>query len=200
MTDDYLPCGVPFDEILDQVSDHRPPQDPGHQASCPTCRATFAELGKTWSSIDDLAAHEVRAPTDLLRVVMDRIRELSAQPWYAVLTTRDGDTNISARVIGALARLAAQDVPRVSHALGGGRTGHDHSPTELAGNTGETATDIGVSGTHVVVDLDVVVEMGSHIPHVADQIRAQIHKAITAYTSLTVAEVNVCIVDIDNSD
>lgn len=198
MTEDYLACGVPFDEILDQVTDHRPPQDPVHQATCPTCRATLAELGETWTSVDELVAQEVRAPTDLLRAVMDRIRELSAQPWYAVLTTPDGDTTISARVIGALARLAAQDVPRVSLALGGGRTGTGTGTglADLAGNAGEAATDIGVSGTHVVVDVVVVVEMGAHIPHLADKIRARIHHDITAYTGLTVAEVNIKIADI----
>lgn len=197
MTEDHLACGVPFEEILDQVTDHRPPQDRVHQAACTTCRATLAELQDVWNSVDELVAEDVRAPTDLLRAVMDRIRELSAQPWYAVLDTPDGDTKIAARVIGALARLAAQDVPRVSLALGGGRTGTQHSRNELAGATGEAATDIGVSGTHVVVDVDIVIDVGAHIPNLSHQIRTRIGQDIAAYTGLSVAEVNINVVDID---
>lgn len=196
MTEDNLPCGVPFDEILDQVTDHRPPRDPRHQATCPTCRATLAELGDVWSLMDELAAQPVQAPTHLLHAVMDRIRELSAQPWYAVLTTPQGDTKIAARVVGALARLAAEDVPEVSLALGGGHHSKDQSLAEVAGPSGEAATDVGVSGTHVVVDIDVIADLGTHLPHLADQVRARIHQDIASYTGLTVAEVNVNIVDV----
>lgn len=197
MTDDeQLACGVPFDEILDQVTDHRPPRDPDHQATCPTCRATLAELQGVWTSVDELVAQDVRAPTDLLRVVMDRVRELARQPWYAVINTPHGDTKIAARVVGAIARLAAQDVPQVSLALGGGRTGTDHSAHELASTSGEAATDIGVSGMHVVIDVDIVIDYGAHIPSTTNQIRTRITHDIAAYTGLTVAEVNINLVDI----
>ena len=200
MTENYLACGVPFEEILDQVTDHAPPRDPGHQATCATCRATLAELSATWASVDGLVGQQVRAPAALLRAVMDRIRELSSHPWYAVLTTPEGDTKIAARVIGAVARLAAQDVPQVSLALGGGRTGTGHSRADLAGNTGETATDVGVSGQHVIVDVDVVVEMGAHIPQLADQIRARISHDIADLAGLTVAQVNISILDVAPSE
>ncbi len=186
MTEDHLACGVPFEEILDQIADHRPPRDPNHQATCPTCRATLVELGKTWAAVEGLVAEQVRAPAGLLRAVMDRIQELSSHPWHAVITTPDGETKIAARVVAALARLAAQDVPQVSLALGSGNTG----------NTGEAATDIGVSGTHVVVDVDVVVEMGADIPRLADQIRARISHDISHQAGLTATEVNINIVDV----
>lgn len=196
MREEYLSCGVPFEEILDQVTEHRPPRDPAHQAGCPICRATLAELGDVWSSVDELAAEEVRAPAFVLRRVMDRIQELSRQPWYAVVSTAEGNTKIAARVIGALARLAAEDVPQVTLAMGGGRTGAQSSRAALAGSPGEAATDVGVAGSHVVLDVQVVVETGAHIPALADRIRGQIRGHIARTTGLTITEVNITVVDV----
>lgn len=196
MSEEYLSCGVPFEEILDQVTERRPPRDPAHQDSCPICRATLAELGEVWTAVDELAAEEVRAPALVLRRVMERIHELSRQGWYAVVSTPEGDTKIAARVIGALARLAAEDVPQVTLALGDGRTGTQSSRAVLAGSAGEAATDIGVAGSHVVVDVQVVVETGAHIPALADRIRGQIRDQIAGSTGLTITEVNVTVVDV----
>lgn len=196
MADELLPCGGNLSDLLDQVADQTPPTDPEHQRTCPTCRAALAELEVLWAPMNQLAAETVHAPTGLLDTIMDKVRRLPRNSWYAVIPTRQGDTRIAARVVGAIARLAAEEIPQVSLALGGGRSGADHSLHELASHVGEPATDIGVAGTHVVVDVQIVVELGADIPGLADQVRSRIAERVAAFTGLTTAEVNITVVDI----
>lgn len=194
-----LPCGASYDDLLAQVVDRLPARDPVHQRSCPHCRAALAELAALWAPVHALAAEDVRAPSRLLDNVMARVRELPRNTWYAVIPTDRGVTRIAARVVGAVARLAAEEIPHVTLALGGGRTAQAHTATEIAGPAAEASTDIGVAGTHVVVDVQVVVSMGTHIPGIGDQIRAHISSRIAAMTGLAAAEVNVTIVDVQQS-
>ena len=191
-----LPCGRFADDLLNQVADGAPPQDPRHQRTCPHCRATLAELETLWEPVREVAAEEVRAPNDLLANVMHRVRDLLEHGWFAVVSTTRGDTRIAARVLGALARLAAEEVPGVSVALGGGRTGDSVTASELASRASEVATTVGAAGTHVVIDVDVVVQMGSPIPRVSSQVHQLIVQRIAALTGLTTHEVNVTIVDV----
>jgi uncharacterized alkaline shock family protein YloU len=187
---DRLPCGVHIDDLLAQVADDAAPSDPEHQRTCQHCRATLAELTALWRPVHDLAAQDVRAPSDLLETVMAHVRRLPRTTWHATIPDGHGRgrTRIAARVIAAVARLAAQSVPEVTLALG---SGHD-----LAGRRGEGATDVAVSGSHVVIDVQIVVDYGAHLPDVARQVRAQIAQHITALTGLTTAEVNVNVADI----
>lgn len=122
---DHLPCGVPAADLLAQVTDGTPPRDPAHQRTCPHCRAALAEFTELWAPVHDLAAEEVRAPADLLQSVMAQIRDLARADWSAVLHDPTGRTRIAARVIGAVARLAAESVPHVTLALGDGRDASD---------------------------------------------------------------------------
>ena len=75
--------------------------------------------------------------------------------------------------------------------LRGGRTA-----TDLASHRAEGATDVAVAGSHVVIDVQIVVDPGARIPDVAHQVRRQITRHITAHTGLTTAEVNVNVVDV----
>jgi uncharacterized alkaline shock family protein YloU len=93
-----------------------------------------------------------------------------------------------ARVVGAVARLAAQAVPAVSLALGGGHP----SPASHQ----SAATNVGVAGDHVVVDLQIAVDLGAHIPAVTQQVREQITRHLHAHTGLTTTEVNITVVDV----
>jgi len=196
---DRLPCGILVDDLLAQVADHAVPRDPVHQVGCPTCKATLAELEVLWAPVHAIAAEQVQAPAGLMSAVMARVRELPRTTWHAVIHSDMGQTRISARVIAAIARLAAEDVPDVTLALGGGRTTQRHTAEQVAGPEAEAATDVGVAGTHVVIDVQVAVEWGAAIPHVARQIRDQITRHIAAYTSLTTDEVNVTVVDVERS-
>jgi uncharacterized alkaline shock family protein YloU len=183
-SDSRLRCGQDIDDLLAQVSEGQPPTDPEHQRSCPHCRAALAELESLWRPIRALADEEVRAPAEILDQVMAQVRELLRQGWYAVIPSPEGDTRIAARVIAAVARLAAEQVPGVSLALGGGRA---------------TETDVGVAGPHVVVDVDVMVEMGTPIPTTSHALRRQIAEDIAAHTGLRAAEVNIAVIDVAHS-
>ncbi|MGY5884644.1 Asp23/Gls24 family envelope stress response protein [Modestobacter lacusdianchii] len=198
--EDRLPCGVRVDDLLAQVADQAPPRDAAHQRGCPRCRAALAELADLWAPVADLAAEEVRAPASLLQEVMAQIREMSRNAWHAVLTDPTGQTRIAARVIGAVARLAAESVPHVAVALGGGRpvTRHGETPSlaEIAGSAGEAATDVGVAGSRVVVDVQIAVDYGVPIASVAQLVRDRIAAHLAAHTGLTTSEVNVTVVDV----
>ena len=196
--DDRLPCGVPADELLHQVIDGTPPRDPAHQAGCPHCRATLAHLSALWAPVLELADEDVRAPAGLLQAVMAEVRALARAGWSAVLRDEGGQTRIAARVVGAVARLAAESVPQVSLALGGGRldtpTGGPTDPAEAAGAV--AATDVGLAGDRVVVDVQIAVDLGAPIPLVAQRVRDRIAAHVRSQTGLTTTEVNVVVVDV----
>jgi uncharacterized alkaline shock family protein YloU len=192
--DHLLPCGASLDAFLAQVADRRPPRDPEHQRTCPHCRAALAELEQLWGPVHELADEPVKAPADLLATVMARIREISRNPWYAVVPSATGGTRIAARVVGAVARLAAQSVPQVDVAIGRGRTvPADDDRTALDAAAG---VDVAVVGTHVIVDLDITVDYGAAIPEVARQVRAAVLRDLQQHTGLTTTEVNVTVVDV----
>ncbi|RBY77604.1 hypothetical protein DQ238_14405 [Geodermatophilus sp. TF02-6] len=197
---DRLPCGASVDDLFAQVTAGARPRDADHQRTCPHCRAHLAELQELWAPVEALAAEEVRAPAGLLQAVMAQVRELSRHTWYAVLPGPTGSTRVAARVVGAVARLAAESVPHVTLALGGGHTatppGGTPDPDRIAGQESESATDVGVAGTRVVVDVQIAVDYGVPIPQVAEQVRAQIIRHLDAQTGLTASEVDVTVVDV----
>jgi uncharacterized alkaline shock family protein YloU len=181
--DDHgLPCGASLDALLAQVAEQRPPRDPEHQRGCPHCRAALAELQELWAPVHELADEPVQAPADLLETVMARIRQISRNPWYAVVPGPTGGTRIAARVVGAVARLAARSVPGVEVAVGRGRA--------------DRAAEVAVAGTHVVVDLDIAVDHGAPIPEVARQVRAAVLRDLQRHAGLTTTEVNITVVDV----
>ncbi len=197
-TGDRLPCGVRVDELLNQIADRAAPPDPEHARTCRHCHATLAEITALWQPVHDLAAEDVQAPTHLSEAVMLRVRRLPRSIWHAVIPSDSsaGETRVAARVVGAVARLAAESVPHVRVALGSGHLAADLSDSHATGHHAETATDIGASGTHVVIDVQIAVEHGAHIPDVASQVRTQITRHITAQTGLTAAAVNVNVTDV----
>jgi len=196
--DDRLPCGLPADELLHQVIDGTPPRNPAHQAGCPHCRATLAHLSALWAPVLELADEDLRAPAGLLQAVMAEVRALARAGWSAVLRDEGGQTRIEARVVGAVARLAAESVPHVSLALGGGHVatpaGGQTQPAEVAGAV--AATDVGLAGDRVVVDVQITVGLGVSIPLVAQRVRDRVAEHQRAQTGLTTTEVNVIVVDV----
>lgn len=195
---DRLPCGVHADDLLSQVVDGTPPRDPAHQASCPHCRATLTHLTRLWAPVLDLAHEDVRAPAGLLQAVMSEVRELARGGWSAVLRDETGQTRIAARVVGAVARLAAESIPHVTLALGGGRvaTAAGERTDRTAVADAEDATDVGLAGDRVVVDVQITVDLGVPIPRVAQQVRDRITDHLRVQTGLHTTEVNVTVVDV----
>lgn len=200
MTDDgaLLPCGVRADGLLAQLIDGTSPSDPAHEASCPHCRATLTHLAELWAPVLDLAQEDVRAPAGLLQAVMSEIRELARSGWSAVLREETGQTRIAGRVVGAVARLAAESVPHVTLALGGGRvaTAAGEQTDHAAVANSEDATDIGLAGDHVVIDVQIAVDLGVSIPRVAQQVRDRITNHLSTQAGLRTTEVNVTVVDV----
>lgn len=195
-----LPCGASYDALVAQVSQRRPPPSGSpeavHQQTCPHCRAALAELDTLWAPVHALADQQVRAPAGLLGAVMARVRELPRHRAYALLSPTDrqggpGTTRVAARAVGAIARTAAQQVPGVALALGGGRS----APTGAGPGPGP-GTTVGVSGAHVVVDLSLVVAAGEAIPGLAAQVRRRVATHVHALTGLVVTQVDVRVVDL----
>jgi uncharacterized alkaline shock family protein YloU len=118
----------------------------------------------------------------------------AAADWYGMITTDQGRTRVAARVVGAVTRLAAQEVPHVSIAFGRRRTTRDKDPATIAGTAGESATNVGVARSQVVIDVKIVIEMGPNIPTLADQVRRVVRTGIERFTGLTAAEVDVTVV------
>ncbi len=196
---DRLVCGAAYDDLVAQVADRRAPESPAahpHLAGCVHCAAALAELQTLWAPVHDLAREPVRAPADVLTSVMARVRELPRQSWYAVVPGERGETRIAARVVAAVARLAAEEVPAVMLALGRGRTGAGMTAEQVAGRPGRPATEVGVAGTHVVVDVQVAVALGSRLESVADRVRTQIARRVAEHTGLTTQAVNVVVADV----
>ncbi len=200
MFGDRLPCGATVDDLLEQVTEGTPPRDAAHQRACPHCRAALAEFEDLWAPVGELAAEEVRAPAGLLQAVMAQIRDLSRNNWSAVLSDPAGQTRIAARVVGAVARLAAESVPHVTLALGGGRVATSTrtavDPALVAGARGEAATDVGVAGSHVVVDVQIAVDFGAPMQQVAAVVRDRIARHIAEQTGLVTTQVDVTVVDV----
>lgn len=194
-----LACGASYDALVAQAAERRPPRPGGpgaaHQHTCPHCRAALAELDALWAPVHALADQEVRAPVGLLSTVMARVRELPRHRDHALVPTSDhqggpGTTRVAARVVGAIARTAALQVAGVALAQGGRSRS---TPTTAGAGPGTT---VGVSGTHVVVELSLVVAAGEAIPSLAARVRQHVGDHVHALTGLTVTQVDVRVVDL----
>jgi uncharacterized alkaline shock family protein YloU len=192
-----LPCGVPLDEVYAQVVDQTPPARPEHQARCPHCRAALADLSEAWAPVAQLAAKQITAPSSLLESVLAKVRQTSrdSDPWYEMITTDHGRTRVAARVVGAVARFAAEEVPHVSIAFGRRRATREKDHAAIGGTDGESA-NVGVAKSQVVIDVQIVIEMGPNILTLADQVRRAVRTDIERFTGLTAAEVDVTIIDV----
>lgn len=188
----HLECGAEYDALVAQVAERSTPgrERAAHQRGCRHCRAAIAELQELWAPVATLAGERLRAPAGMVEAIMARVRELPRHPSYALVEAgTSGSTRLAARVIGAIARRAALDVPGVTAAVGGGHRRGDVMP--------EQGTSVGVSGSHVVVEVALVVAAGAPVLDVAAQVRAAVIERVSALTDLTVTAVDVSVVDLD---
>lgn len=201
---EQLPCGVELDPLIDQVAEGLAPDEPGHQAVCPHCQATLAELQGLWGYVRELAREEVVAPGRIIEEVIRRIREefsvngllpldvvVPRLVRHALLTDSRGTTRIADSVVAEIALRAARAVPGV-HALGrGGARGALEALTPSA-----SGVAVEVSGHKVTVELHVVVEYGAVIPAVVSAVRSTVMRSIETMTGLEVVEVNISVDDL----
>jgi uncharacterized alkaline shock family protein YloU len=179
----HLPCTVALDDLLEQVADHGAPADPAHQASCPYCRATLAELKALWEPVHQAAARPVHAPPALMTRVMEHIRLLTRDGLHAVLAgAGDGVTTVAVWVIAVIARRAAAAVPGVAFVLGKAGAGRD--------------SGVGAAGRSVVIRLEVVATYGQDLRRLGEQVRQRVAGQVQALTGCTVTEVDVRFVDV----
>lgn len=181
--DGFLACGTPVDEVFAQVAEGRPPADPAHQRSCPFCQEALADVRDLWAPVRELAEEDVRAPAGLLDAVLARIRQLGAEPWYVTLPTAHGNVRVAARVVGAVARMAARQVPGVGLALG--RAVRTDLPD-----------DLGHGSPVVRVEVDLVVGLGAPLHRVADAVRRRIAADLARQAGIETAAVDVVVVDV----
>lgn len=101
-----------------------------------------------------------------------------------------GSVQIHNNVIAAIARVAALKIPGVVEMSGGLVDG-------LAGMIGKKTPDRGIRVEHedstVTLELHVVLEFGTRIPHVAWQIQTEVRSAVEKMTGKPVKAVHVIV-------
>lgn len=175
-----LPCGADVNELSDQVVGRLPARDAEHQAACPYCRATIAELRTLWSPLHALADEDVAAPKELVARVLEQILELDIDGGRAVIAADRGDTSIGVQVIATIARKAADSV----------------SGTLLAFSRARADVQVGAAGRSVVVQVEIVAALGMSLPMLSAQIQRTVRDHVAALTGLSVVAVDVSMVEV----
>lgn len=189
---DRLPCGVPVEQLLVQVADGTVPLDGRHQSGCPHCRATLAEIRALWAPIGQLATGHVKAPPGLSASVMAKVRELPRNAWHAVIPGDRGTTYIAARVVSAVTKLAAEGLPAVPVAVGRDQQSPaSQAPIPAAG------AQVGVAGSHLILNVHIIVRFGEHIPTQAQILRSRIRDQLQRLVGLRPSEINIAVIDVE---
>lgn len=195
-----LPCGEGLADLLEQVSQGRSQQRTAHQRSCLYCPAALDEADRAWGPVRGLAAEEVTVPDGLVESILRRVRRLAQAGWLTVQRTGRGTTQMSAWVLAAIAEAAADEVEGV-HRVGTsfGRLLDALRAALPAGKGEQTATGgtaYEVADGQVAVEIDVVVEYGAPVPHIAAAIRRTVRAEVEALTGLEVGVVDVEVTDL----
>ena len=173
-----LACGTPLEALIDQVAEDHTPAD-GHQASCADCQAALVALGEAWGEVQAFARQPVPVPAGLTERIMNRISALIARLGDSVvLIGARGETHVSERVVGRVARAAAVTVPGVvlPSALRIVVDSRDRSRVRLG--------------------LRLVIAFGPSIDALATAVRAQVSARVSAQTGARVAGVDIAVEDI----
>ncbi len=105
-----------------------------------------------------------------------------------------GSIKIANEVVAIIASLAATEIEGVA-AMSGGVTG---GIVEMLGYKKGIKVEAGVEECNI--DLSVIIDYGSTIPEVAEQIQINVKQAIESMTGLKVVEVNVHVHDVQFAD
>lgn len=186
-----LACGRWTGPLLEQVAEGRAGQLDEHQRGCPHCRAALGELERLWSPVRAVAADRPRAPASAVEAALRRVREGSSEPDYGRIDSPLGHTRVAARVVVALARHLADQVPGVEVALGGlAATRH--------GAVDEIVPDVraGVAGGSTAVQITLAAAYGEDLPALGERIRAVVARGVREATGLEPVDVTVIIDDV----
>jgi len=107
-----------------------------------------------------------------------------------------GRTVVADTVVAKVAGLAAREVPGVV-ALGGGAARAFGALRDVIGSSDlGQGVRVEVGETQVAADVTIVVEYPAPIHEVAEQVRADVARALTRIVGMDVAEVNVTVADV----
>lgn len=194
-----LPCGRSVDDVLDQVAEGRGTDRDAHQAQCPHCQAALSEYERIWAPVRELGDERVKAPDSILETALAQIRRAIEHPDYGVITSSDGLTRVSARVVVVAARQGAQQVPGVRVALSKhlaevpGEPGPPGVPVD-----GDPAEDVaaGVTGSSAAVQITLAADYGTDLVRLGELVRSSVTSSVREITSLEPAQVTVIIDDV----
>ena len=108
----------------------------------------------------------------------------------AIKKESNGTITFANEVIATIAGLAAVDIPGVAGMSGGFVDG----VTELLGRKNlSKANRVEVGSEEVAVDIAIIVDYGTPVPEIAQNIQMAVMKAVETMTGLKVVEVNISI-------
>ena len=190
-SDTRLACGHRTGPLVEQVADGRAADLDAHQRSCPYCRAALAEFDRLWAPVRAVAADQPQAPAGLVEAALLRVRGASDEPDYGRIDSPLGHTRVAARVVVALARHLASQVPGVEVALG--RLAADGHRA-----IGEVVPDVeaGVSGGSTAVQITLAAAYGQDLQALGERIRRVVARGIREVTGLEPVDVTVHVDDV----
>jgi uncharacterized alkaline shock family protein YloU len=174
-----LACGTRLEALIVQVAEQQTPVDGAHQAACAYCQAALVALREAWGEVQAFARQPVPVPAGLAERIMSRVGALIGRIGDSlVLIGARGDTRVSDRVVGQVARTAAATVPGVvlSSAL-------------------RIVVDPCDRG-RVRLGLRLVIAFGPSIDALAGRVRARVSARVSAQTGARVAGVDIAVADI----
>ncbi|HEY0933243.1 MAG TPA: Asp23/Gls24 family envelope stress response protein [Trebonia sp.] len=195
-----LSCGADVDLLLEQAAVGRGADWDTHQRGCVHCQAALGEFTVLWEPVTELAAVPVSAPPGLVAAVMNQVRRLVQDVWYALEVTETGAVRVAARVVAALARDSARMTPGVWVALGRTTQGKLATLAEKATFAHNQNAAVGVLGRTAVVDLAVAVGYGDPAHQIARDIQRHVRSTLRDQVGLRDVTVNVTIDDVLDDD
>ena len=114
----------------------------------------------------------------------------------AVSGTAQGRTVIDDAVVAKVAGIAARQVPGVFALGNNAARAFGAIRSAVGGNDHAQGVSVEVGEHQVAADVTLVVEYPVPMQSVADQVRAAVSEAITELVGMSVAEINVAIVDV----
>lgn len=189
--DTRLACGRSTGPLLEQVAEGRGSDRDAHQLTCPYCRAALAEFDRLWAPVRAVTADRPQAPASVVEAALRRVRGASDQPEYGRIDSPFGHTRVAARVVVALARHLATQVPGVEVALG-------HLAADGHESGGEVVPDVeaGVTGGSTAVQITLAAAYGQDLQALGERIRAVVARGVREVTGLESVDVTVHIDDV----
>lgn len=188
---DHLACGRPTEPLLEQVAEGRAAELDEHQSGCPHCRAALAEFDRLWAPVRAVEADRPQAPAAVVEAALRTVRGVSAEPEYGRISTSQGYTRVAARVVVALARHLAAQVPGVEVALGRLATSEHEAG-------GEVVPDVaaGVAGGSTAVQITLAARYGQDLQALGERIRGVVSRGVREATGLEPVDVTVVVDDV----